>query len=282
MVPSTHIFPLYIAAQIVYDRNRHFKGVPDYFVKQEGYFLIRSIICVIFLIFVLIISLPQYAVLAIIRRKNRQKSAQIGQRFVVWAAKGLTFISGTRVIVRGFENVPADTAVLYVGNHRSIFDILTLYPYLKNNTGFVAKESLKYVPLVGWWMWFTNSLFLNRTDIKKGLQTILDGIDLIKKGTSIVIFPEGTRSKTDDLLPFKEGSLKIAEKSKCPIIPVAITNTEAVFENHLPRIKRASVVIEFGRPIFLDNIDKTTKRHLANHVRDIIIEMRKSHPTMIQ
>ena len=60
--------------------------------------MIRSILCVIFLIFVLILSLPQYAVLAIIRRKNRQKSAQIGQRFVVWAAKGLTFIAGTRVL----------------------------------------------------------------------------------------------------------------------------------------------------------------------------------------
>ena len=97
-------------------------------------------------------------------------------------------------------------------------------------------------------------IVLNRTDIKKGLQTILEGIDLIKKGTSIVIFPEGTRSKTEDLLPFKEGSLKIAEKSKCPIIPVAITNTESVFENHLPRIKKASVVIEFGTPIYLDHM----------------------------
>ena len=134
MVPPVQIFPLYITAKIVYDMNRHFQGMPDYFLRQEGYFLIRSILCVIFLIFVLILSLPQYAVLAIIRRKNRQKSAQIGQRFVVWAAKGLTFIAGTRVIVRGFENVPADTPVLYVGNHRSIFDILTLYPYLKNNT----------------------------------------------------------------------------------------------------------------------------------------------------
>lgn len=111
--------------------------------------------------------------------------------------------------------------VLYVGNHRSIFDIILSYPFLKNNTGFVAKESLKKTPLVGWWMWYLNCLFLNRENIKEGLKTILKGVELVKNGSSIFIFPEGTRSETEDLLPFKEGSLKIAEKGKCPIVPVA-------------------------------------------------------------
>lgn len=239
--------------------------------------MIRFIICVLYIIFVFIISLPQYAVYAMIRRKNPLKSAQASQRFIVWVFKVIRAISGTNVIIKGLENVPDDTTVLYVGNHRSIFDIIISYPYLKNNTGFVAKDSLKNTPLVGWWMRYLNCLFLNRENIKEGLKTILQGVELVKNKTSVFIFPEGTRSETEELLPFKEGSLKIAEKGKCPVVPVAITNTEEIFENHLPAIKRAAIVLEFGKPINLSSLDKETKKHAAAYIRDIITDMRSKH-----
>lgn len=240
--------------------------------------MIRFIICILYVILVFILSLPQFAVYAIIRKKNPLKSAQISQRFIVWVFKVIRAVAGTKVIVKGLENVPDNTTVLYVGNHRSIFDIIISYPYLKNNTGFVAKESLKKTPLVGWWMWFLNCLFLNRENIKEGLKTILQGIELVKNETSVFIFPEGTRSETEELLPFKEGSLKIAEKGKCPIVPVAITNTEEIFENHLPAVRKTTVVLEFGKPIDLSSLDKETKRHAAAYIRDIITDMRSRHP----
>ena len=127
--------------------------------------------------------------------------------------------------------------VLYVGNHRSYFDIIIGYTLAKNNTGFVAKKSMEKLPFVSVWMKFINCQFLDRENIKEGLKTVLKCIDLVKGGTSIWIFPEGTRTPGNEMLSFKEGSFKIAEKTGCPIIPVAINNTEEIFENHMPRIK---------------------------------------------
>jgi len=236
---------------------------------------------VAFLIPVYIISLPQFLWHSVWRKYNPGKSARSAQRFAVWALHVLTRMSGCEVIVLGLENVPDDQPVLYVGNHRSIFDIIVGYSYVKNNTGFVAKDSLEKTPLIGQWMKYMNCLFLNRTDIREGMKTILHGIELIKQGTSVFIFPEGTRSEGDSLLPFKEGSLKIAEKSGCPVIPVAITGTENIFEKQFPKVRKATVVYEFGKPVDLKSLDKETKRHSGAYIRDIIINMRTNHENII-
>ena len=243
--------------------------------------MIRFIFMALFLVPVYMISLPLYVYHALLRRKNPEKSAKQAQTFVVWALHTLVRMSGASVIVQGLENVPEDQPVLYVGNHRSIFDIIIGYKYVKNNTGFVAKDSLEKTPLVGRWMKYINCLFLNRTDIKEGLKTILHGIELVKHGTSIFIFPEGTRSEGDELLPFKEGSLKIAEKGGCLIIPVAITGTENIFEKQFPRVRKTTVVYEFGKPVDLKSLDKETKKHAGAYVRDIIINMRNQHENII-
>jgi len=92
-------------------------------------------------------------------------------------------------------------------------------------------------------------LFLNRDDVKEGLKTILTGIEQIKNGISMCILPEGTRGTgidESDMLPFKEGSLKMAEKTGCPIIPMALTGTADIFENHLPWIRSAHVTLQYG------------------------------------
>ena len=110
-------------------------------------------------------------------------------------------------------------------------------------------------------------------DVKQNLQIILSAITLVKNGYSIYIAPEGTRNATDTLLEFKEGSMKIATKGKCPIIPVCLCNTENIFENNLPWIKKGKILIEYGKPIYPDELDKETKKHLGVYVRGIIEEM---------
>lgn len=243
--------------------------------------MLRFIIMILYLLIAGIISLPLYAFRFIQRRKHPEQSARGSQRTVVHLLDVFVFLSGTKVIVKGLENVPSDVPVLYVGNHRSIFDIIIGYHYVKNNTGFIAKDSMKHTPIISTWMRLINCLFLNRTDIKEGLKTIKQAIELVQNGTSVFIFPEGTRSLGDELLPFKEGSLKIAEKGKCPVVPVAITGTEEIFDNHVPKIKPAVIVYEFGQPIDLQNLDKETKKHSGAYVRDIIINMRAGHPDII-
>lgn len=244
--------------------------------------MLRFIIMILYLVLVFIVSLPMWTYYYIRRRRDPIGCAVSAQKKVVFFLDGLVFLSGTKVIVRGLEHVPKDGAVLYVGNHRSIFDIIIGYHYVKNNTGFVAKDSMEKTPLLSTWMKLINCLFLNRTDIKEGLKTILKAIDLVKAGTSIFIFPEGTRSRTSELLPFKEGSLKIAEKAKCPVIPVAITGTEDIFDNHVPTVRPSVVVYEFGAPIDLSSLDKEIRKHSGAYVREVITQMRSRHEEILR
>ena len=95
----------------------------------------------------------------------------------------------------------------------------------------------------------------------------------MKSGISLCIFPEGTRNKVPDtFLPFKGGSFKLAEKSGCPIVPMTLNNSAAVFEDHLPKIKSAHVVLEYGKPIYPNQLDKEEKKNLTATVEHIIKE----------
>lgn len=185
-------------------------------------------------------------------------------------------IAGVTVTVKGMENIPGDQPVLYVGNHRSYFDILVGYTTVPGLLGFVAKKEMRRYPLLSDWMINVNCLFLDRKNIKEGLKTILEGIEKVRRGVSIWIFPEGTRNRNEsvtDLLPFKEGSLKIAEKSGCPVIPVAIKGTAHVFEKHIPRICPGHVIIEFGTPFRVKDLAPEERKFAGAYTRKRIIEM---------
>lgn len=230
----------------------------------------RLLLVVLFLLTFFIISIPLYFLEYIIGKFNHRKQVASSQVIVVAALKVLLFISGVKYTVIGRENVPKKEAVLYVSNHRSYFDIPVAYVTVPTLTGFLAKKEIGKIPFLSTWMRLLQCLFLDRDNIKQGLKTILKGIDQIKDGYSIFISPEGTRSQSKEMLPFKEGSLKIAEKTGCAIIPVSISNTDAVFENHSPWIRSAHVVIEFGKPIYPKELDKEQLKFLGSYVRGII------------
>ena len=175
--------------------------------------------------------------------------------------------------MKGVENIPKDKSVLYVGNHNSFYDILTSCSAIPYPTGYVAKKEIKKVPFLNLWMYYINCIFIDRKNIREGLKTILKGIDIIKSGVSLFIFPEGTRSKTGEMAPFKSGSMKLAQKSGCPIIPVAFKNTSALFEKQFPRIKSANVSVEFGEPILLSEMSKEEQKNIANICQEKIQEM---------
>ena len=118
--------------------------------------------------------------------------------------------------------------------------------------------------------------FLDRHDIKAGMKTILTCIDKVKAGISICIFPEGTRNKTDselNMLEFHEGSFKIAQKSGCAIVPIAITNSSAIFEDHFPKLKKTHVVIEYGKPFYIKDLPKENQRAVGAYTRGLILDM---------
>lgn len=212
--------------------------------------MIRLTLIILFLIPFFTVSLLLFPLEWIIGKFSMEARHKSSLAIVQWAFKVIIFISGAEIIVKGYENLLPDKAVLYVGNHRSFFDIIISYSMMPGLTGYVSKKEIKKVPILYHWMLLVNCLFLDRHNIKEGLKAILEGIDKIKSGISIFIFPEGTRSDNDlNMLPFKEGSLKMAVKTGCPIIPVAFNNTSAILEDHFPKIKKAKVIVEFGKPI---------------------------------
>ncbi len=233
--------------------------------------LLVAVVLVGFLVF----SYP----LLLIEQKREEKNPGSQQEYcqrIVRAMVSLIFrLTGSKMTVLGLENIP-DCAVLYVGNHQSYFDIVTAYSVVPGLTGFVAKKEMEQIPALGRWMVMVNCLFLDRKNIKEGLKTILAGIEKVKGGVSMWIFPEGTRNTSEsplDLMVFHEGSMKIAEKSGCPVIPVAITGTREIFENHVPWIRPSHVTIEFGAPIYLNELAPADRKRSGAYTRERIIAM---------
>ena len=245
--------------------------------------MIRFIITAVFLILFLIVSIPIFFIEWIIGKINMDVKNRSSLAIVQWAFRVIIFLCGTKVTYIGEENIPTDTPVLYVGNHRSIFDIVLTYPRVKGLTGYISKIEVEKIPLLRTWMRYLHCLFLDRTNIKEGLKTILTAIEQMKNGISICIFPEGTRSKEADVfLPFHDGSFKIAQKAGCPIVPIAINNTSAIFEDHFPKIKKTQVVIEYGKPIYIDELPAEQKKQLAPYVQQIIMDMYFKNKELIQ
>lgn len=233
--------------------------------------MIRFIIAAIFVVSYLVLSIPLLLIELIIGLFAPKAKAKSSQAFICFGFRIVEKISGTTVIVKGLDNVVKDEPVLFVPNHRSIYDIILTYPRFKNQTGFVSKKEIKKTPIFNIWMMFMNCQFLDRKDLRKGLKTILRSADLVKNGTCMCIFPEGTRNRGNEpLQPFHDGSLKIAEKAGCRIVPVSINNTEKIFEAQFPKIRKTTVVIEYLPPVDISGLSRKEIQGVSLSVQESI------------
>ena len=238
--------------------------------------MIRITFVALTVVLFLSFSIPALGVFKLKEKKDAEGVQKRSLRLVQWVFRLILRLAGVTYEVQGLEHIPSDRAVLYVGNHRSYFDILVGYVTVPGLTGFVAKKEMLKIPLLRDWMRRVNCLFLDRVDIKEGLKTILEGIEKVRSGISIWIFPEGTRNESQDvteLLTFHEGSLKIAEKSGCPVIPVAITGTAEIFERQFPLVKPSHVVIRYGEPIMLKELSMEQSKFPGAYIREVIAGM---------
>lgn len=239
--------------------------------------MIRLLLVVLTLLLYLILGIPVLLVEWVISRWNPHFRDISCLRMVQATFKLILWFTGADITYIGREHIPTDQAVLYVGNHNSYFDILLTYSQCPGLTGYVAKAEMLRYPLLRDWMKRLYCLFLDRTDMRAGLQMILTGIDYIKNGISICIFPEGTRSRDGKMRPFKEGSMKMASKTGCSIIPIAISNSAEIFERHLPRIKPCRVIVEYGAPICPKELSKEQQKFLGAYTQQKIQEMLDQH-----
>lgn len=243
--------------------------------------VIRALLALIFAAAVILIDLPLHLITWLIEKASPGSCTKFRHGYARFAMKGIWLLAGGRATVLGLENIPEDHPVLFVGNHRSIFDIILAGSLIKYPVGFVAKKELQGTPIT-LIMEEIHCLFLDREDPRQGLKTILTAIDYVKSGISMFIFPEGTRCKVEGtFLPFHAGSFKIATKAKVPIVPVTIVGMGDVFEDHYPRLKWAPVVIEFGKPIETADMDRNAQKDLPDKVKALMEETYKKNSELI-
>lgn len=242
----------------------------------------RTILVVLFVVLFLVLSIPIMLVEWIIGKFNQNLKDRSSLRIVQWAFRCVIFLSGTKITVIGEENVPKDEPVLYIGNHRSYFDVVITYARVPRLCGYLSKKEIDRIPLLNIWMRYLHCLFLDRDNIRQGLEMILTAIDNVKNGISMCIFPEGTRNRgAVDFLPFRSGSLKVAEKTGCAIIPMALNHTEDIFEAHVPWIHKTHIVLEYCKPVYPKDLSKEERKHLSDTVEKTIKETYYKNQTLV-
>lgn len=245
----------------------------------------RIIPAMIFIVCFLLVGYILLGVFWIIGKFNPRKADLCQLRIVQFIFKCLQRIIKVDLVVIGEENIPKEEAVLYVANHRSMLDIVLTYGRCPGLTGYVAKNAVEKVPGLRAWMRRLHCLFIDRDDLKQSMKIILTAIDHIKNGISIFIFPEGTRNReredSANVQTFKDGSFKIAQKTGCRIIPVAITGTAEIFENHFPWIKPTRVVIEYGKPVSPKDLSAEDQKHMGSYFQNRIQTMLEGHKPLL-
>ncbi len=231
----------------------------------------RIIFVALFVVLFLLLTIPVMIVEWIIGKFNQDLKDRSSIRIVQWAFRRILFLCGTKITVIGEENVPKDEPVLYIGNHRSYFDVVITYARVPGLCGYISKKEIERIPLLNIWMRYLHCLFLDRNNIKEGLSVILAAINKVKSGISICVFPEGTRNDTaEDFLPFHGGSLKIAEKGGCAVVPMALNHTDDIFEAHLPWIHRTHIILEYCKPIYPKELSREDQKKLSDIVEKLI------------
>ncbi|MBO7089582.1 MAG: 1-acyl-sn-glycerol-3-phosphate acyltransferase [Lentisphaeria bacterium] len=242
--------------------------------------MVRTVLVLLYICVMSIITLPFLILFLLLKLVSKKAASKLGQPFAKYICFWPIFLlSGGRITIEGRENIPKDTAVLFAGNHRSMYDIFAGYitiPAL-HSTSFIAKYEMRHTPFLSWWMRILNCKFLNRGNPKEGLKTIQSAIADTKDGFSMFIEPEGTRNRGEGLLPFKQGSLKVAERTGCPIVPMAMIGTDEILEQHFPKIRAARVTVIVGEPIATEGLSRDEKVALPNVVRERIKEMLLAH-----
>ncbi|MBW9156752.1 1-acyl-sn-glycerol-3-phosphate acyltransferase [Clostridium sp. FP2] len=178
-------------------------------------------------------------------------------------------IAGLNLTVIGKENIPKEPCV-FVGNHQSNLDIPVILANMNSLTGAVAKKEMEKIPVMSYWMRQIHSVFMDRENPREALKSISEGVENLKNGYSMIIFPEGTRSRSNNIGEFKKGSMRLAIKAGVPIVPITFYDTHKAMEGNNGKVKKANAKLIFDKPIYMDKMSKEEKAEISEVVKNII------------
>lgn len=231
--------------------------------------MFRTIISYIYFGIYIIVSLPGLLYLKILNSLDQtEKFDAFTYRIARHWARSMVWLAGGKIKVSGSENIP-EGSVLFVGNHQGYFDIPIYLGFIDKPKGFVSKIEMLKLPIFRTWMRNLKCVFMDRNDIRQSVQVINEAAELLRVGYSITIFPEGTRSKGDNLGEFKAGSIKAAIKAGVPIVPVAIDGSYKLLEQH-KHLHPAIIGLHICSPILTTELTKDEFKALPVRIRRII------------
>ena len=186
-------------------------------------------------------------------------------------ARIILWVCGIKVRTEGRENIDTRQPHIYMTNHQSYFDIFALLAYLPVDFKFILKQELMKIPLLGFSMRRAGYIGIEREDPRKAVQSINKAAEKIKRGASVVIFPEGTRSIDGRIQAFKRGGFNLALRSGCDIVPVTIGGSYRIVPKGSLKINKGSFSMHIGKPISIKGYDKRNVTQLMEQVRDAML-----------
>lgn len=200
--------------------------------------------------------------------KTAERDAIVKENVGAWA-RYVVALSGGTVTVTGEENIPRDTAVVFVGNHQGYFDIPILLGYVNAPKAFISKIEILKIPVLSGWMKLMQCTFLDRKNMRQSVRAMAEAVESVKRGYSLVIFPEGTRSKGGPVAEFKAGSFKLALKAGVPIVPVTIDGSWRLLEEK-GRFQKATVRVTIHPAIATADLGREETQALSERVRAVV------------
>lgn len=182
----------------------------------------------------------------------------------------LNALCGVRVEVRGKENLVPDTPSIYCANHSSLMDIPAICANMSFPLYFVAKESLKKVPGLGWYVTATGMIFINRSNREQAMKSMKRAAGLITAGKDVLTFPEGSRSADGSLQMFRRGSFIIALEGDIPVVPIALEEVHRVLPKGGWVLRPGRVRMTIGKPIHPNTLEERTPEAFAAVTRDAV------------
>ena len=189
----------------------------------------------------------------------------------MWA-RGILFVSRIRVTVNGLANIDPRQSYVYMSNHQSNFDIPVLLAYLPVQFRWLAKAELFKVPIFGRAMRGAGYVKIDRFNQKSAFESINEAAGKMKNGVSVMIFPEGTRSRDGNIRPFKKGGFIMAVDAGVPIVPVVLKGTWTIMDKSSLKINTGEVSLNIETPIATTGYTRENKDDLIESVRAVIRE----------
>jgi 1-acyl-sn-glycerol-3-phosphate acyltransferase len=193
----------------------------------------------------------------------------------LWAP-ALVGITRSPVRVRGLEQIDLNKPHIFICNHQSTLDIAVAFVAIPKPLRFVAKKELLYVPFLGWYMWATGMIFVNRKKSEEARKSLERAGKIIREGADVIAFAEGTRSEEGEILPFKKGIFVVALEAGVPIVPMSIEGTRFVMPKNTFRIRPHQIDVVFGKPIETKDLTYEQRNDLINKTRNTIIDLNLS------